>query len=216
MTTKQYKDLTNRIFESIEAATTIHEIDALISGELVKNKMDYRSYPYLHFSLTAEEIKSLTDKGILDQEGNLPQDFSKRDDLDPLIRLLYSVLWKNGDLKKIKHIVEGVKNSEEEETKKEDGLVFYQFGKFLTKTGQPIIDQHVLRAFAIYKDKDENEVERLRRKDSVNKSDRKLIQEYKDWLRSDIKPELRDEKDYTYHIDQVLFALGKTIKLGKK
>ena len=129
---------------------------------------------------------------------------------------MYSVLWKNRDLKKIKHIVQGILKHDEVVCSKEDGLVFYQFGKFLTKTGQPIIDQHVLRAFRIYQTKDLKEVARWRKKDTLNKTDRSLIDDYKDWLKSDeITKDLRNQQDYSYHIDQLLFALGKTIKLVK-
>ena len=86
----------------------------------------------------------------------------------------------------------------------------------MTKTGQPIIDQHVLRAFRIYQTKDLKEVARWRKKDTLNKTDRSLIDDYKDWLKSDeITKDLRNQQDYSYHIDQLLFALGKTIKLVK-
>jgi hypothetical protein len=52
--------------------------------------------------------------------------------------------WKNNDLKKLKHIIEGIKDENEY---KKTGIVFYQFGKHLRNIGEPIIDQHVLRAF---------------------------------------------------------------------
>ena len=73
-------------------------------------------------------------------------------------KLLYSIIWKNGDLLKVKHIIQGileseienVDNNDKEFVEKQDSLVFYQFGKYLTKkNNEPIIDQHVVRAFAV-------------------------------------------------------------------
>ena len=217
MNHEEAKSTVNRIFNSIKSATSNEHIDGLIAGELDKNKMDSEAYPYLHFSLTSSEIQELFNSGLLNSDGNLTSNLSKRDDLNPLIKLLYSVLWKNGDLKKIRHIVEGVQQTDERTSNKEDGLVFYQFGKFLTKTGQPIIDQHVLRAFAVYRATDPQEIERLRWKRTLDKNDRPLIEDYKNWLKSDeLTAELRNNHEYSYHIDQLLFALGKTIKLTRK
>ena len=34
-------------------------------------------------------------------------------------------------------------------------------------------------------------------------------------MSDELTPELREEKDYTYYIDKILFAIGKTIKIGK-
>ncbi len=207
----------DEIFNLIKTATTNSQIDELISGQLDENKMDSEAYPYLHFSLTPNEIQQLFNSGLLNSDGNLANSISQRDDLNPLTKLLYAVLWKNGDLKKIKHIVQGVQRTDELTSNKENGLVFYQFGKFLTKTGQPIIDQHVLRAFAVYKSTEVEEVRQLRKKGTLNKNDRPLIEEYKIWLKSDeLTAELRSNHEYSYHIDQLLFALGKTIKVTRK
>src|SRR5690606_32497026 len=101
---------------------------------------------------------------------------------DPLAKLLYSVLWKNGDLLKVKHIIEGIVSEEIDD--KENGLVFYQFGKYLAKMpGEPIIDQHVLRAFGAYKaNGDKEKLKRLKRLSLITIKEKKLIYEYKSWL----------------------------------
>jgi hypothetical protein len=52
---------------------------------------------------------------------------------DPLTKLLYATLWKNGDLKKIKHIIKGIRDGDTENDQQEDALFFYHFGKYLTK-----------------------------------------------------------------------------------
>ena len=88
----------------------------------------------------------------------------------------------------------------------------------MTKTqGQPIIDQHVIRAFAIYKETDTKNVEKLRKLETLDKKQKPLIAEYKQWLISDnLSDELKNNTDYSYHIDKLLYATGKTIKLQKQ
>ncbi|MBC6399585.1 MAG: hypothetical protein GDA37_00935 [Ekhidna sp.] len=105
----------DRTFKSIQTATSNKQIDSLISGELNKNKMDTQVYPYLHFSISSPEIQELFNSGLLNSDGNLASNISQRDDLNPLTKLLYSVLWKNGDLKKIKHIVQGIQQTNKKE-----------------------------------------------------------------------------------------------------
>jgi hypothetical protein len=119
--------------------------------------------------------------------------------------------------KKIKHIIKGILGSENNSNDQDNALVFYQFGKYLTKIpGQPIIDQHVIRAYSIYCLTDSENVETLRKLETVDKTHKPIIKEYKNWLTSDnITIELKKEKEYTYHIDKLLFATGKTIKFRK-
>jgi hypothetical protein len=52
---------------------------------------------------------------------------------------------------------------------KKNGLVFNQFGKHLADHKEPIIDQHVLRAFGIHlcKDSDSAQIEMYQEKDVV-------------------------------------------------
>ncbi|MDY0342618.1 MAG: hypothetical protein RBR28_03540, partial [Lentimicrobium sp.] len=76
-------------------------------------------------------------------------------------------------------------------------------------------DQHVIRAFAIYKSTDFEEIETLRQMKTLNKTHKLIIKQYKDWLISkELTEDLRIVKDYTYHIDKLLFATGKAIKLS--
>ena len=202
------------IFKEIEKATTIEKTEKLICGKCHKiHKIIKKSktlYPRIDFSLTPKEIQELTESGFLDEEGNFCDDTSKYNCLCPLARLLYSIVWKNDDLKKIKHIVQGIKAANIKELcEKKDGLVFYNFGKFLTKNGHPIIDQHVLRAFAVFKAEknDCKKIEELREKNKVD--DPSLIECYKKWIQS---LKLKNSNENLYHIDKLLFALGKTIK----
>ncbi|WP_346068425.1 hypothetical protein [Sphingobacterium siyangense] len=181
-----------------------------------KKRISVSSYPKIEFDISKEEIQSLLDKKILDDNLNFATDITTKL-TDPLSKLLYATSWKNGDLKKVKHIIKGIVDSENENSDQDDALVFYQFGKYLTKVvGQPIIDQQVIRAYGIYTSIDNGEVEKLRKLEALDKTHKTIINDYKTWLTSkNLKRELKNEKDYTYYIDKLLFATGKTIKFRK-
>ena len=203
-------EIIRRTFEKLLKSKTVDEVEEILDDLEIdkKNRMDDNSYPRLKFKITKEEINGLKEKGIITAD-NLLADISSA---DTLTKLLYAVSWKNGDLKKVKHIIEGIISGQEDD--KENGLVFYQFGKYLTKKpGEPIIDQHVLRAFGIFKaDGDKEKIEKLRRLSLITKREKELIEQYKQWLRTDLTNELRDNDNYSYHVDKVLFAVGKSVK----
>ena len=203
-------EIVTRTFEKLLTSKTIEEVERILDDLKIdnKNRMDDQVYPRLKFKITKDEIEELKIKGLITVD-NLLTDIS---DADTLTKLLYSISWKNGDLKKVKHIIEGIISGQQDE--KENGLVFYQFGKYLTKKpGEPIIDQHVLRAFGIFKaNGDKDKVERLKRLSLITKKEKVLIDQYKLWLKTDLTKELRDNDNYSYHVDKVLFAVGKSVK----
>ncbi len=217
MQDKEVKEFTTEIFSLIEESTTISELESIIekNKELKKNILNAESYPKIEFKITVEEIEGLKKSKLLDNDFNLTKNIFKT--TDPLTKLLYSVIWKNGDLKKIKHIIKGIVTAVDDENNQEEALVFYQFGRYLTKTpGQPIIDQHVIRAYGIFQLNDIKKVGEYRKLQTLNKAHKNLINEYKKWHTSDkLTKELKAQPDYTYHIDKILFALGKTIKSKK-
>ena len=217
MTDEEAKKFTTDIFESIKKSTTIEDLKK-IPDELnipIKNRMNLNFYPKIKFNIEPGEIHELMENNLIDKEFNFTADLTSRIK-DPLTKLLYATLWKNGDLKKIKYIIKGIIDSEKEINEQKNALVFYQFGKYLTKTtGQPIIDQHVIRAFALYSSPEEKEFSAIRKLNVLNKKHKSFIHNYKYWLQSEnLTNELKMTKDYSYHIDKVLFAVGKTIKIS--
>ena len=210
ITDKEAIDLVKSTFAKINQARSSKEVQDIIDeGDLVPYKMDEVQYPKIEFNITKSEISQLKGNGFIDDEDDLTGNISTG---DPLARLLYAMIWKNGGLKKIKHIVKGVLNSGDVDApEKEDGLVFYQFGKHLENKEEPIIDQHVLRAFALYQsDADLN----ARKKETVTRKEDDLIAAYKTWL-ANLKGNFNGDLSYAYHVDKVLFALGKAVKLKK-
>ena len=69
---------------------------------------------------------------------------------DPVIKLLYSQIWKNGGVPKLEHIARGAAAGDPA-TVTRQGAVFHQFGVHLAdRSRQPIVDQHVIRAYAVF------------------------------------------------------------------
>lgn len=219
MTHLEAKEFTNQVFDLIKKSKTTEDIDNILDTLKIpiKNRMKSDAYPQIKFKLDKSDIDALINKDLIDKTTlTFKKDITEKL-TDPLTKLLYSTVWKNGDIKKIKHIIKGIKEVNDNSNEQDDALVFYQFGKYLTKTpGQPIIDQHVLRAFAIYKSTDDNNIETLQKLETLKKTHKTLINDYINWLQSDeLKNELKAISEYTYFIDKLLFATGKTIKFVK-
>lgn len=218
MTNQEAKDFTVRAFESIKQAKTTSELQDIPQNLDLPSKfrMNIDVYPKIGYRITSEDIKLLMDDNKIGKDHSFSNHIVTESS-DPLTKLLYAVCWKNGDLKKVKHIIKGVLDKNQTKDDQEAALVFYQFGKYLTKEqGQPIIDQHVIRAFAIYRSENDDEIGKLRKLGVINKSHKNFIMKYIEWLKSDaIHQNLKKEEDYTYYIDQILFAVGKYIKVRK-
>lgn len=217
MTNEEAKEFTNNVFNRICKSESIDKIETIFEDLKIpeKNRMKSDTYPQIKFEINKQDIVSLIEKGLIDKNT-----FAFKNDIteklnDPLAKLLFSTVWKRGDLKKVKHIIKGVMESNNNTIEQKDALVFYQFGKYLTKeVGQPIIDQHVIRAFSVYKSTDQNNIETLRKFETFRRNDQVVINDYKNWLTGDhLTDELKINDDYSYHIDKLLFATGKTIKI---
>ncbi|MFZ9718527.1 MAG: hypothetical protein ACO3BD_04150 [Chitinophagaceae bacterium] len=218
MTHLEAKKFTNQVFDLIKKSKTTKDIEKILDTLKIpsKNRMKSDAYPQIKFKLEKSEIDTLINNNLIDEATlTLKKDITEKL-ADPLTKLLYSTVWKNGDIKKIKHIIKGIIEVNNNNNEQDDALVFYQFGKYLTKTpGQPIIDQHVLRAYAVYKSTDEN-IESLQKLATLTKTHKALINDYINWLQSDeLTNELKGISEYTYFIDKLLFAAGKTIKFVK-
>lgn len=215
MDKKEAKKLINNVFLGIKIATSCEDLQSLLHSESVlsKNKMDLDKYPKIGFTISSEDVENLIEARLLNSDFSLTEQATKN--LDPLSKLLYAVIWKNGDLRKIRHIIQGVKNAGKVINDEENAVVFRQFGKFLNQRDEPIVDQHVIRAFALYFDSSKD-FDQIRSIGLLNKRHQTYIDAYKNWLNSDeILNELKSQPEYTYYIDQLLFAVGKAVKIGK-
>lgn len=207
------KLLVKKVFDRIKSAKSVSDFDNIVDDDpiLQKNKFNSSKYPNLKINISTNDITMLKKLNILSDENKiLPLTDSL--DLSPLEKLLYSVLWKNGDLGKEKHIVEGVLASKDDDnSSKERGLVFYQYGKHLAKREEPIVDQHTIRAFLLFKniESEDSEITKIRKKDTL-KNDELL--NFRIWIKSSEIGGI----DNQFHIDKVLFSLGKAVKITKR
>ena len=204
---------TEDVFSKIKKANLISDLIEI--ENTLSIKFDVVKYPKINFSISKDEILDLKRKKIIDGAGNFN---SNTEIKDPITRLFYSIIWKQGDLQKAKHIVNGICHDPESKTEQEDALVFYQFGKHLAnKKDEPIIDQHTIRAFLVYKNiNKEDEIAKARMLSSVSSKESVVITQYKNWLTSnELTLSLKKSPDYVYYIDRILFGLGKMLKVSK-
>lgn len=165
-------------------------------------------YPRINFKFNNEDLNYFFE--LEKQEKELKSFIDNPDDLTPREKLMLSMLWKNGDLGKEKYILDGLFNKERSDNKN-SGYVFYQFGKKLkSPSKEPIIDQHILRAFKFY----QNVVHQNNYSYSdttSTKENQKAIQEYKIWIEKKIIAK-NDSEDFLYYTDRILFGIGKYLK----
>ncbi|MCC6274372.1 MAG: hypothetical protein IT569_00805, partial [Leptospiraceae bacterium] len=100
-------ELVNETFKKLIESKTINDVNEIInrSDILKKNQMSKEKYPKIDFKITSDEIKKLKENAII-TNGLISKSIVDSD--PPLTKLFYAVLWKNGDLDKLKHIIEGI------------------------------------------------------------------------------------------------------------
>jgi hypothetical protein len=133
-------------------------------------------------------------------------------------KLLYLMIWKQGDLDKFDQIIEGL-NSVQELTaaysKKNKSYVFFQFGRHIM-FNEPIVDQHSIRSFAALIQFNKIKIKAFENK-KIRYTDIKyalltnvhkaLIIEYVQWVQR-----IASHKDEMDQIDDLMYCLGKYLK----
>jgi len=182
-------------FKKLDKVEKKEEIEELFNKLNIEPKYqkDKKKYPDLKFNINTDEIKELKDKGYI-TNNNLNVSLSEKN-LTTLEKLLYALIWKNGELSRIKPIVSGI-CGEETST----GKVFNQFGKHLCNNEELIIDQHVLRAYIYYKEG--NIIKKI-----GDKVFNKYSNDYKTWINK--RKIFKENKNL---MDDYLFAIGKKLK----
>ncbi|MBW8683284.1 hypothetical protein [Chitinophaga rhizophila] len=199
------------VFEELLMCKSTGEVDKLLERHNIDKKFHFpeKNYPKLTFKILPEEIITLKEKGILSEDNSLKDTthFTTTE------KLLYALVWKNGDLQKLKHIINGILADADNDIA--EAVVFNQFGRYLSgRVHEPIIDQHVLRAFGVYMYRtDVLAVERYRRMTIVTKNEGDLIKRYKHWISNELDTSLMAQQEYNVHVDKILFGLGRYIKL---
>jgi hypothetical protein len=210
MDNSEAKELVDSVYSGIIKSKSIEEIKE-IWKYLDNKKSDSfeTTYPRIHFKLDQTELQFIYNRIISNQPIINPNSDLK----SPIEKLLYAMVWKNGDLLKLKHIVMGVFD-EMPAYKENEGVVLYYFGRYLTNpNANSIIDQHVIRTYKLYVSKDEKEFDEARKFNGVKKKHEEDVKGYLNWLTTNIKEPLKSNHDTLYEIDKLLFSLGKIMKL---
>lgn len=218
------KNKVDNVFKRLES-----QIDTDSKGTIIKDsnlkkyiiedfdlgdyEINREKYPTILYNVSSEEIAELQKNGFLDNQNKFTKKLSENlNQMDPITKLLYAMVWKNGDLGKERTIVEGILATSDDLP--EQGIVFHQFGKFLKDHKEPIIDQHVMRCFLIKNANAnaEQEIEEYLQITTVTKKHIDIIKKYKEWVKEIVKNKKYSAND----IDEILFALGKMIKRTKE
>ncbi len=201
--------------KQIESSTSIEDLDE------IRNKADiplkYQTsdikYPKIDFQISPEDIQNLRFKKVLTNDNSFV--LNQEELQTPLEKLLYAVLWKQGDLPKLKHVIEGILSTDKtEKDEQTNALVFYNFGKFLADEKEAIIDQHVLRAYGIYITdiKNTSKIEEYQKVNLINSNHKALIEDYKNWFKG---LKINKDKETAFKIDRILMSIGKQMKKSK-
>lgn len=191
-------------------------------GEEVLKNMPGEKFPRMELELAPDEMDQLKSIGVLDATLKLSPTLAKGEleggqKLTALEKLLYSVLWKNGDLGKERHIVEGIYGNAQDQ---KSGIVFYEFGGYLQGRNTFIMDQHTLRCFAVAAcDESDDQLNQARRLELINgKNDQhqSWMSAYKEFYERLEQRMPGSAADYLYEVDRLFFGAGKLIKLTKK
>ena len=212
------EDKTKEIISGLSKCKSIKNLELLLSKDFLKKGLkDKRKYPSLGYNIPKAEIERLKHNGWIDINNQLVVDkFSSASTME---KLLFSIIWKRGDLRKISKIIDGI---EGENVSNSERITFNKFGEFLLNPATNIIiDQHVIRAYQLIefwnadKIKPNKELTKIRKKDILTGKDKELINGYKNWIRHNTldKAEIKQDKKYLGLMDELLFAFGKIVKL---
>lgn len=191
-----------KLFESIGRSKTKEQLEEVAKD--YKINLDNTKYPRLNFKITKSEIDELKNSKSLciNERGVLT---IKQDDLSPISKLLYSLVWKQGDIQKLKLIIKGIEEVENPKLDNIERFVFYCFGNHLANSKEyPIIDQHVIRAYNLYCAN--SNFDFIRKSDKVTANDR---EKYLIWFQ-----EFKNvDSEFLYLLDRILFEIGKVVKI---
>lgn len=210
-----------KIIEQLGKATSIKELETNLNNPLLKKyKKDDTKYPALQFKISPSEIKVLQENGWLNHKNQLNTD--RFEYANSLEKLLLSLIWKNGDLKKIAKIIDGI---EGKTITDKEPIIFHHFGNYLKNPAtEIIIDQHVIRAYRIIEiflaknGLSQSDLLTIIKKDTYKGTDSPLVTNYKNWIQHNklINKAIPRDQQYLRCMDDLLFAIGRFLRKSEK
>lgn len=221
------KEIATGVIECIQATETKDDLeerfDELEFSKEIRRKMQGPNYPRVSFRITEDDLAHLRELGIISSNGK-DYRFSARlatgykgetESLSPLEKVLYAICWKNGDLGKERHILQGVLGDTQAFA---DGPVFFEFGQYLAGRNVFILDQHTVRAVILGTNPNNDIVEQVRELAQIKARDSShslWVLNYKKFFEHLLINSRRDD-DFFYLCDRILFGVGSLLKVTKK
>lgn len=216
---QQAKDLVAELMRHITAGSCatdlLDRVKKMPFGTEIQKNMPGEKFPRLELRITPKEISELQAMGVLTDDLKLSPilasgKLSSNQPLSALEKLMYAVLWKNGDLGKEHHMASGVYGQGHAQ---KTGTVFYEFGGYLSGRNSFIMDQHTLRCFAVVASEG-YAIKQARQLETINgKND-----QHGSWMKSYMafyKQLEAKMEDYLYVVDKLFFGAGKFIKINR-
>lgn len=189
--------------------------------EILDKMPSISKFPKLNFKISRKEIEKLIEDKIIDRDDltiskNISDTYQNGAiELSTLEKILYSIIWKNGDLGKEHHVISGILG---EDHSGEYGIVFHEFGRYISNAKRHILDQHTLRCFTVSSAQEHNdeEISIARSISKINNDSysKKSINDYNNYI---VKLEKNDrilnKEGFYYQLDRLLFGAGKPVKL---
>ena len=220
---KSAKAFILKLFECISSSSKVAELKKIPEtcslGAGLKKKMPGKKFPRLEIHITREQLQNLKETKVIMSDNGFSTELASGKSsggykLNDLEKLLYSMLWKQGDLGKERHIVSGIFENNRD---KRHGHVFHEFGRYLANKNDYIMDQHTLRFFAVLNSSEDN-IETARKLSAVDFSRKDHIAlecSYKKFyatLSKKVSGE-KEKADFYYEVDRLLFGAGALVKI---
>ncbi|MCX7263942.1 MAG: hypothetical protein NT035_00760 [Burkholderiales bacterium] len=216
------KNFVNELFDSIQLSKSVEDLQLIPKkikyGSHLEKRMPDKRFPRLRLRISKEEVNILKQIGILTEDmlfsTNMANGKVASGKMSALEKLLYSVLWKNGDLGKEHHLLNGIVGNSHPG---KFGAVFNEFGGYLAGQHSYILDQHTLRCFAVYVSSGDGitDARCLEQIYGTNPQHVEWINYYKAFYQEISKNLMCEKSDFLYYVDRLLFGSGKLIKLKK-
>jgi hypothetical protein len=214
------KALVCDLFTSIQSSKSVGELTSIPSklkyGQQITTNMPGAKFPRLRFRVSIEEIEFIRQLGVFADRAQFSPilatgEYAHGKKMTPLEKILYAILWKNGDLGKEQHLISGILGKVHGQ---KTGTVFHAFGGYIAGQHPYIMDQHTLRCFAVQASSDQ-EIERVRSLDLIDGTDPEhgaWMEAYRHFYDSVSADLLCEKSDFLYEVDRLLFGAGKFIK----
>ncbi len=206
ITIEKAQEISKKVIVEIENSISPVFVRDKCAGILIEYGISINeTHERVPYVISEPERKIIIENEIIDTQWK----FQRPKDLSPLEKILFATLWKVGMENRIGSLVHGILSTDNHLP---DSYVLFQLGKsMLDPASEPIIDQHVIRAFLFGKPElidPEDDLEKIAKKHSYKNG---YAEKYLTWIK-DVVGNREQSVDFFYYIDKILFSLGRHIE----